>query len=106
MNDTFIQPSEQPAAAMAGAAGARGWPGSQVDLVPIDNLVPAARNARTHSHRQISVIADLMLSYGFTNPVLCDEAGEIIAGHGRVLAAAVMPTRCAAMCSGSRPSSA
>ena len=91
MNDTLNQPVDQQAAAMAGAAGARGWPGSRVDLVPIDNLVPAARNARTHSNRQISVIADLMLSYGFTNPVLCDEAGEIIAGHGRVLAAAGQP---------------
>ena len=51
------------------------------------DLVPAARNARTHSDDQVAAIAASIVSFGFNNPVLVDEAGEIIAGHGRVLAA-------------------
>lgn len=50
-------------------------------------LKPYANNARTHSKKQIRQIASSIERYGFTNPVLIDEAGGIIAGHGRVLAA-------------------
>ncbi len=50
-------------------------------------LVPSARNARTHSDAQIAQIAASMQEFGFTNPVLIDAEGGIIAGHGRVLAA-------------------
>jgi ParB-like chromosome segregation protein Spo0J len=49
--------------------------------------VPCARNARTHSPAQISKIAAAIREWGWTNPVLVDETGSIIAGHGRVLAA-------------------
>ena len=50
-------------------------------------LKPQPRNPRTHSKKQIRQIADSIRSFGFTNPVLIDDAGEIIAGHGRVEAA-------------------
>jgi DNA modification methylase len=54
---------------------------------PTESLIPYARNARTHSEQQVQQIAASMREFGFTNPVLIDETGEIIAGHGRVMAA-------------------
>ena len=53
----------------------------------IDALRPYARNARTHSRKQIRQIARSIQRFGFNNPVLVSEDGEIIAGHGRVEAA-------------------
>lgn len=53
----------------------------------IDDLLPYARNSRTHSDAQVSQIAASIREFGFTNPVLIDEHGSIIAGHGRVMAA-------------------
>jgi ParB-like chromosome segregation protein Spo0J len=53
----------------------------------ISTLIPYARNARTHSEAQIAEIAGSIREFGFTNPVLIDPKGGIIAGHGRVLAA-------------------
>ena len=53
----------------------------------IEYLIPYARNARTHSDAQIAQIAGSIREFGFTNPVLIDEKGGIIAGHGRVLGA-------------------
>jgi ParB-like chromosome segregation protein Spo0J len=52
-----------------------------------DQLVAYARNARTHSDYQVHLIAESIKKWGFTAPVLIDENGGIIAGHGRVLAA-------------------
>ncbi|MFM2354269.1 MAG: hypothetical protein RLZZ528_5 [Pseudomonadota bacterium] len=54
---------------------------------PIDQLIPYARNARTHSPGQVALIAGSIREYGWTNPVLIDGDNGIIAGHGRVLAA-------------------
>ena len=54
---------------------------------PIGDLIPYARNSRTHSDAQVAQIAASIKEFGFTNPVLIDEEGGIIAGHGRVLAA-------------------
>lgn len=54
---------------------------------PISKLVPYARNARTHSPEQVAEIAASIADFGWTNPVLVDAKGEIIAGHGRVMAA-------------------
>lgn len=54
---------------------------------PIESLKPAKRNARTHSRKQIRQIADSIRRFGFTNPVLIDDEGQILAGHGRVAAA-------------------
>lgn len=53
----------------------------------LDTLIPYARNARTHSDEQVAQIAASIREFGFTNPVLVDGEGGIIAGHGRVLAA-------------------
>jgi DNA modification methylase len=53
----------------------------------ISSLKPFARNARTHSRKQIKQIAASIERFGFTNPVLVSDDGEIIAGHGRVEAA-------------------
>ena len=54
---------------------------------PIGDLIPYARNARTHSEAQVALIAGSIREFGFTNPVLVDGANGIIAGHGRVMAA-------------------
>jgi ParB-like chromosome segregation protein Spo0J len=54
---------------------------------PLDDLIPYARNSRTHSDEQVAQIAASIREFGFTNPILIDEQGGIIAGHGRVLAA-------------------
>jgi len=56
----------------------------------LDALVPYARNARTHSEAQVAQIAASIREFGWTNPILIDEDGGIIAGHGRVLAARVL----------------
>ena len=56
----------------------------------INSLRPWARNARTHSKKQIRQIADSIDTFGFTNPVLIDGRGTILAGHGRVRAAALL----------------
>lgn len=53
----------------------------------VGELVPYANNARTHSDVQIAQICASIREYGWTNPVLIDEKGTIIAGHGRVMAA-------------------
>ena len=58
-----------------------------IEQVKIDKLIPYARNSRTHSENQVAQIAASIKEFGFTNPVLIDETGSIIAGHGRVLAA-------------------
>jgi len=54
---------------------------------PLKELTPYARNARTHSGEQVAQLVASIEEFGWTNPVLIDENGEIIAGHGRVLAA-------------------
>src|SRR5579862_9259544 len=71
----------------------------QVTYEGIQDLIPYARNARTHSKRQIRQIADSIRSFGFTNPVLVNREKMIIAGHGRVEAAKLLgmksvPTIC------------
>ena len=54
------------------------------------DLRPYSRNARTHSRKQVRQIADSIERFGFTNPVLVSDDGEIIAGHGRVEAARLL----------------
>lgn len=63
------------------------WPADKVERRPIADLVPYARNARTHSDAQVAQIAASIREWGWTTPVLVDESGGIIAGHGRVMAA-------------------
>jgi ParB-like chromosome segregation protein Spo0J len=62
-------------------------PAHNVELRAIETLIPYARNSRTHSPEQVAQIAASITEWGWTTPVLIDEAGMIIAGHGRVLAA-------------------
>lgn len=69
------------------------WPASTIAEVPIKELIPYARNARTHSQSQILQIARSMEERGWTSRVLRDERNEIIAGHGRVLGAEVLVGR-------------
>jgi hypothetical protein len=54
---------------------------------PLEALIPYAQNARTHSDEQVAQIARSIAEFGWTNPVLVDAKGGIVAGHGRVLAA-------------------
>ena len=55
--------------------------------VAVSALVPYAMNSRTHSDEQVAQIAASIREFGFTNPVLVDERNNLIAGHGRLLAA-------------------
>jgi DNA modification methylase len=57
------------------------------EKVNVDRLVPYARNARTHSKEQILQLRSSLREFGFVNPIICDKDLNIIAGHGRVLAA-------------------
>lgn len=66
------------------------WPADAVERRAVASLVPYARNARSHSAAQVAQIAASIREWGFTNPVLVDEACGIIAGHGRVLAAQLL----------------
>ena len=59
----------------------------QIAWRPLGELIPYARNPRTHSDAQVAQIAASVERFGWTNPVLIDGANGIIAGHGRVLAA-------------------
>ena len=62
-------------------------PADKVERWSIEKLIPYARNARTHSDEQIGQIAASIKEWGWTTPILVDETGGIIAGHGRTLAA-------------------
>jgi len=63
------------------------WPADQVERRKVSELIPYARNSRTHSDEQVAQIAASIREWGWTTPVLCDDRGSIIAGHGRVMAA-------------------
>ena len=56
----------------------------KVEYKPLADLIPFARNSRTHSDSQVAQIAASIREFGFTNPILIDEQGGIIAGHGRL----------------------
>jgi len=56
-------------------------------LAKVDDLIPYALNSRTHSDEQVAQLAASIKEFGFTNPVLIDEENNLIAGHGRLLAA-------------------
>jgi DNA modification methylase len=60
---------------------------AQIEQWPLARLKPYARNARTHSENQIARIAASLIAYGWTAPVMVSDDGEIVAGHGRLLAA-------------------
>jgi DNA modification methylase len=58
-----------------------------IEHIPVDRLIPYARNARTHSDEQVAQIAGSISEFGFVNPILVGDDDVIIAGHGRLLAA-------------------
>ena len=60
---------------------------AEIELLPIADLVPYANNPRTHPKANVAKLAESLKQYGWTNPVLITDQLEIIAGHGRVLAA-------------------
>jgi len=60
----------------------------QIEQIPLKELTPYTRNSRTHSEEQITQVVASIVEYGWTNPVLIDDSGMIIAGHGRTMAAA------------------
>lgn len=62
----------------------------QIEYRPLAALEPYANNARQHSKAQIEQIADSIRRFGFTNPVLLDGENGVIAGHGRILGAALL----------------
>jgi ParB-like chromosome segregation protein Spo0J len=59
----------------------------KIKYKPVADLIPYARNSRTHSDAQVAQIAASIKEFGWTNPILLDGENGIIAGHGRVLAA-------------------
>ena len=60
---------------------------TEFELVSIDKLIPYINNARTHSPEQINKLRSSLREFGFINPIIVDKELNIIAGHGRVLAA-------------------
>jgi len=71
----------------------------QIENKKIRDLIPYANNTRTHSDEQVQQIASSIKEFGFTNPILIDEQGGIIAGHGRLMGAKLLkmdevPTIC------------
>src|SRR5437762_278190 len=59
----------------------------RLEFWPISRLIPSPRNARTHSEAQVAEIAGSIRAFGFTNPILVGEEGDVVAGHGRLAAA-------------------
>src|SRR5438477_5783204 len=62
----------------------------RIEYWPIERLIPSARNARTHSDAQVAEIAGSIRTFGFTNPILAGDDGDVIAGHGRLAAARLL----------------
>ena len=60
---------------------------TEMQLVSIDKLVPYVNNARTHSAEQITKLRSSLREFGFVNPIIIDREFNIIAGHGRLMAA-------------------
>ena len=57
------------------------------EIKKVSELIPYINNSRTHSDEQVNQVAASIKEFGFTSPVLIDEQGGLIAGHGRVMAA-------------------
>ena len=60
---------------------------TEMQLVPVEKLIPYINNARTHSPEQLTKLRSSLREFGFINPVIIDREFNIIAGHGRVMAA-------------------
>ena len=59
----------------------------QIEDIPISEIIPYENNPRIHNKKQIALLEQSITEFSFTNPVLIDENGELLAGHGRLLAA-------------------
>ena len=79
-DDRLSTPRPNPGTEGAGGCFAVRW-------LPVEALTPDKRNARIHSARQVARIADSIAAFGFNVPILVDEKGGVLAGHGRLLAA-------------------
>ena len=75
-------------AGLAQASPTRPWPAERIEYWPIERLIPYANNPRLHSQADLHRIAASISKWGWTNPVLVDEKGRLIAGHARVGAGA------------------
>lgn len=65
----------------------KSWPAAKVEMWVIGKIVPYDKNPRTHPQAQVDLIAKSMIEIGVTTPIMVDESGVIIYGHGRRLAA-------------------
>src|SRR6266446_10210904 len=72
---------------LAEVGSARPWPAERIELRPIERLIPYENNARVHSEADLDKLAAAIRKWGWTTPVLVDEEGNLLAGHGRVAAA-------------------
>ena len=72
---------------MSKSALEKPWPADRVERRAVADLIPYARNSRTHSQEQVAQIAASIKEWGWTVPVLIEPDGGIIAGHGRIMAA-------------------
>jgi DNA modification methylase len=59
----------------------------ELQMWPIERVIPSPRNARSHSDAQVAEIAGSIRAFGFTNPILVGDEGDVVAGHGRLAAA-------------------
>lgn len=75
---------------MTGNGKATAWPSQKVSLRGVDSIRPNDKNPRTHTPEQIAQVAQSITQWGWTNPVLVDETGMLLAGHCRMLAAALL----------------
>jgi DNA modification methylase len=71
----------------ADASPTRPWPADRLERWPIERLIPYANNARLHSEADLDKLAAAIRKWGWTTPVLVDEEGNLLAGHGRIAAA-------------------
>ena len=62
----------------------------EIKYINTHKLIPYVNNSRTHSESQVKQIAASISEFGFTNPILIDEGGSVIAGHGRLVAAELL----------------
>ena len=60
---------------------------SEFQLVGVDKLIPYVNNARTHSPEQINKLRASLREFGFINPIIVDKDYNVVAGHGRLIAA-------------------
>lgn len=58
-----------------------------IEIVPIDSIFPNPKNAKHHPDHQLILLCESIRKFGFTSPIIIDEAGNILVGHGRYLAA-------------------